>query len=88
MVIKSLIPNIDVPEIGIIDLIFAKENGVPEDRELMIDVYTEKKITYAQLKDDIARFNAGAQDKFGFGEGDVSVIFAPNQVSLDFFPFY
>lgn len=81
MVIKSKIPAIDEPEIGIVQFLFANKFNVPEDRPLLIDALdTERFLTFRQIKKLTLQFAAGLQDICGFGKGDVLAVFSPNQV--------
>lgn len=80
MVIHSALPPITVPETSVIEFLFKNLNNTPEDRKMLIDAFTGESLTFAQLKDSILRFGAALQDKFDFKRGDVTVIYAPNQV--------
>ncbi|CAO3667457.1 unnamed protein product [Rhizopus stolonifer] len=79
MVIRSTLPDVDIPHIGLIQFFFANYNNTPENRELLIDVSTGKSLTFAKIKDNILRFAAGLQDKCNFKRDDVIAIFSPNQ---------
>lgn len=79
MVIRSTLPDVDIPHIGLIQFFFANHNNTPENRELLIDVSTGKSLTFAKIKDNILRFAAGLQDKCDFKRDDVVAIFSPNQ---------
>ncbi|KAI8646262.1 hypothetical protein BD408DRAFT_410456 [Parasitella parasitica] len=81
MVIHSPLPDIKVPETGILQFLF-KDNPhhIPQDRKILIDALSGESLTYGKLKDDIFRFAATLQDKFGFERGDVVAIYSPNQV--------
>lgn len=82
MVIQSPLPDIKVPETGIIQFLFNNNpHNIPEDRKLLIDAFTGESLTYSKLKDNIFRFAATLQDKFDFKRGDVVAIYSPNQVS-------
>lgn len=81
MVIQSPLPDIKVPETGIIQFLFNDNpHNIPEDRKLLIDAFTGESLTYGKLKDNIFRFAATLQDKFNFKHGDVVAIYSPNQV--------
>lgn len=81
MVIKSLLPTINIPETSIIEFIFKNTHKTPEDRKILIDAFTGESLTYGQFKDNVLRFAASLQDKFGFKRGDVVAIYSPNQVN-------
>jgi acyl-CoA synthetase (AMP-forming)/AMP-acid ligase II len=83
MVIKSQLPDVTIPKTGILQFLF-ENSSVPENKEVFFDAFTGESITFGQLKDNIFRFAAGLQDKFGFRKGDVVAIYSPNQVSLLF----
>ncbi|CAO3617940.1 unnamed protein product [Mucor fragilis] len=80
MVIHSTLPDIKVPETGVIQFLFkTNPHHIPEDRTLLIDAFTGESLTYGKLKDNILRFAATLQDKFDFKRGDVVAIYSPNQ---------
>jgi 4-coumarate--CoA ligase len=81
MVIKSLLPTINIPETSIIEFIFNNSHKTPEDRKVLIDAFTGESLTFGQLKDSVLRFAASLQDKFAFTKGDVVAIYSPNQVN-------
>lgn len=81
MVIQSSLPDIKVPETGIIQFLFnSNPHNIPEDRKMLIDAFTGESLTYGKLKDNVFRFAATLQDKFNFKCGDVVAIYSPNQV--------
>ncbi|KAK4518957.1 uncharacterized protein ATC70_009184 [Mucor velutinosus] len=80
MVIHSTLPDIKVPETGVIQFLFkTNPHQIPENRTLLIDAFTGESLTYGKLKDNILRFAATLQDKFDFKRGDVVAIYSPNQ---------
>ncbi|CAO3588900.1 unnamed protein product [Absidia cylindrospora] len=78
----SLFPDIDIPKTGLIPYLFENPYGIPESKPLFIDVHTEEIRTFGQIKDDVLRLAAGLQDMYGFGQGDVLALFAPNSVDF------
>lgn len=81
MVIKSKYQDIEIPDVGIIQLLFSNPHQIPEDRKMLIDVVTKESLTFGELKDQILRFAAGLQDKFNFKKNDATLVFSPNQVT-------
>ncbi|KAI8875815.1 acetyl-CoA synthetase-like protein [Backusella circina FSU 941] len=79
MVIKSQLPDITIPRTGILQFLF-ENSSVPENKKVFFDAFTGESLTLGQLKDNIFKFAAGLQDKFGFNKGDVVAIYSPNQM--------
>ncbi|CEP16256.1 hypothetical protein [Parasitella parasitica] len=81
MVIHSPLPDIKIPETGIIQFLFDNNpHYIPQNRKVLIDAFTGESLTYGKLKDNILRFAATLQDKFDFKHGDVVAIYSPNQI--------
>ncbi|CAB5348745.1 unnamed protein product [Rhizophagus irregularis] len=83
VILRSKIPDIDIPTVGIYQFIFPDEKNVSDDKNdktVFIDGLTDKKLTLNELKSNSKKFAAGLQDKINFKRGDVLSIFSPNQV--------
>jgi long-subunit acyl-CoA synthetase (AMP-forming) len=81
MVYRSKIPDVELPQCGIIQFIFENKNNTPDDKKILIDALDDNKyLTYGQLKDSVLKFAAGLQDICGFKRNDVLAVFAHNQV--------
>ncbi|CAO3703640.1 unnamed protein product [Rhizopus stolonifer] len=80
MVYLPKFPPIDEPKMGIIQYLFSSEFNVPDNKTILIDgLYTDRCLTYQQLKDSIFKFAAGLQDVCNFKTDDVLALYAPNQ---------
>ena len=73
---KSLLPEVEIPNISITEFILREADRVP-DREALIDGPTGRTYTYAQLKAMIYSFAGGLAAK-GLGKGDTIALMAPN----------
>ncbi|PKY14579.1 acetyl-CoA synthetase-like protein [Rhizophagus irregularis] len=83
VILRSKIPDIDIPTVGIYQFIYPDEKNVSDDKNdktVFIDGLTDKKLTLNELKSNSKKFAAGLQDKINFKRGDVLSIFSPNQV--------
>ncbi|KAI8995017.1 hypothetical protein BDB01DRAFT_714980 [Pilobolus umbonatus] len=78
MVIKSPIPDIKMPETGIIEFLFNTPHNVPANLPIFQDAFTGEGLTYGHLKDNILRFAAGLQDVLGFKKGGATTPANPN----------
>lgn len=81
VLLRSKIPDIEIPTVGIYQFIFPDEKNVSVDKNVFIDGITDKKLTIIELKSNSKKFAAGLQDKINFKRGDVLSIFSPNQVN-------
>jgi acyl-CoA synthetase (AMP-forming)/AMP-acid ligase II len=73
---KSLLPEVEIPNISITEFILREADRVP-DREALIDGPTGRTYTYGQLKAMIYSFAGGLAAK-GLGKGDTIALMAPN----------
>lgn len=81
MVFTSKYPPIDIPTVGVAELLFENRHKIPDSKPILLDAHSDRRITYGQLKHKVLQFAAGLQDKCGFQKGDVLAVFAPNSVS-------
>jgi 4-coumarate--CoA ligase len=81
VILRSKIPDVEIPSIGIYQFIFSDEKYSSDDKAVFIDGITDKKLTFGKLKSNSKKFAAGLQDKLNFKRGDVLSIFSPNQVN-------
>ncbi|KAI8388050.1 uncharacterized protein BYT42DRAFT_558759 [Radiomyces spectabilis] len=79
MAIRSKFPDVQIPDTGLIEFLFA-QNQTSSSQPILIDATTNKTITYGQLKDSVLRFAAGLQDKCDFRKGDILLLYSPNQI--------
>ncbi len=75
-VFKSPLPDVVIPEIPLTEYVLQKADTLA-DRAAMIDGGTGRTLTFAELKDHIARLAGGLQAK-GFGPGVTLGLMAPN----------
>jgi 4-coumarate--CoA ligase len=84
MVIKSLYPPLDIPNIDIPTLLFETErpphHSFPRTREIFIDAKSGRSLSLDQLHEQSRRFGQGLKDKWNWKKGDVLCIFSVNQV--------
>ncbi|CAB4392602.1 acetyl-CoA synthetase-like protein [Rhizophagus irregularis] len=80
MIFKSLLPDIEIPAMGIYQYVTSNPNGISDDKVIFTDGITDKKLTYGELKSNSKKLAAGLIDKAGFKRGDVLAIISPNQV--------
>jgi len=73
---KSLLPEVEIPNISITEFILREADRVP-DREALIDGPTGRSYTYAQLKGMIYSFAGGLAAK-GLVKGDTIALMSPN----------
>ncbi len=73
---KSLLPEVEIPNVSITEFILREADRVP-DREALIDGPTGRTYTYGQLKGMIHAFAGGLAAK-GLGKGDTIALMAPN----------
>jgi 4-coumarate--CoA ligase len=84
MVIKSVYPSIDIPDIDIPTLLFESDrppqHNFPRTREIFIDAKSGRSLSLSQLHEQSRRFGQGLQEKWNWQKGDVLCIFSVNQV--------
>ncbi|KAF2857263.1 acetyl-CoA synthetase-like protein [Piedraia hortae CBS 480.64] len=77
----SSYPQIDIPNVGIWDFLFArKEKGFQDDKVIFLDPNINRSYTFAQVKKTASDFGKGLQDQWGWQKGDVLGIYSPNSV--------
>lgn len=72
----SSLPEVEIPDITITELILRRVDEVP-DRVALVDGPADRSYTYAQLRDLIHRLAGGLAAR-GFGPGSVLGLMAPN----------
>ncbi|KAF0510187.1 acetyl-CoA synthetase-like protein [Gigaspora margarita] len=82
MIFKSKYPDIDIPGVGVYHYGTSNQNGISDDKVIVIDGITDKKITFGELKSNSKKLAAGLQT-IGFKRGDVLMICSHNQ--LDYY---
>ncbi len=73
---SSPLPDVEIYDTTITDLVLRRTHEIP-DRVAIMDGETERRYTYAQLRDLIRRFAGGLRAR-GFGPGDTLALMAPN----------
>lgn len=81
MLLPSRFPPLDIPTTGLIPYLFDNPCNISDDKPVFIDVHSDAALTFGQVKDGVLQVAAGLQDVYGFGDGDVLALFAPNSVS-------
>ncbi|CAG8760119.1 21916_t:CDS:10 [Cetraspora pellucida] len=79
MIFKSKYSDIDIPGVGIYQYGTSNPNGISNDKVILIDGTTDKKVTFGELKSDSKKLAARLQ-AIGFKRGDVLAICSHNQV--------
>jgi len=77
MTIASPFPDVEVPETGVYEYLFADLSDADGDRVALVDAKTGAEVTYRELVIRIDAF-AGALADRGIGVGDVVGLLAPN----------
>ncbi|CAG8780282.1 22491_t:CDS:10 [Dentiscutata erythropus] len=70
MIFKSKYSDIDIPGVGVYQYGTSNPNGIPDDKAILIDGLTDKKVTFGELKSNSKKLAAGLQT-IGFKRGDV-----------------
>ncbi|KAK7755255.1 hypothetical protein SLS62_002760 [Diatrype stigma] len=87
MVIKSLLPDLQLPEVDLWTYLFeGKNKSFPDDKEIYTDPDTGRSYTWAQVKSTSIAFGQGLQSAWGFAKGDVLGFFTPN--TIDYAPVF
>lgn len=81
MLLTPRFPPLDIPTTGLIPYLFDNPCNISDDKKVFIDVHSNAALTFGQVKDGVLQLAAGLQDVYGFGDGDVLALFAPNSVS-------
>lgn len=76
MIFTSPLPDVEIPDSTITEFVLRKVDGQP-DRPALVDGASGRTLTYAGLRDAIARF-AGGLSARGFAKGDTLALMAPN----------
>ena len=76
MVIRSLFPDVAVPEVPLTDFVLARAAELG-DKPALIDAPSGRMLTYAELVESVRAVAAGLAER-GFGKGDVFAHYAPN----------
>ncbi len=76
MLYRSVLPEVQIPEMRLADFVFEHADRVT-DKPALIDGPTDRSLTYGQLVGAI-RKAAGGLARRGFGKGDVFAIYSPN----------
>ncbi|KAG9294090.1 hypothetical protein G9A89_015500 [Geosiphon pyriformis] len=85
VIFRSLIPDIEIPKIGIYQYVTSNRRGISDDKPVFIDGLSSRKVTFGELKrdtkrywfyqdfydDDDDRFAAGLQEKLNFKRGGI-----------------
>ncbi|RIB11913.1 hypothetical protein C2G38_2132530 [Gigaspora rosea] len=87
MVYKSKYPDIDIPGVGVYQYGTSNRNGISDDKVILIDGITEKKMTFGELKSNSKKLAAGLQT-IGFKRGDVLMICSHNQLFINILLFF
>lgn len=57
-----------------------QDRGIPDDKVLMLDAYTEAKVTYGEARTLATKLAHGLRVGHGMQEGEVVCVFSPNQI--------
>lgn len=76
MIFTSPLPDVEIPDSTITKFVLRKVDGHP-DRPALVDGASGRTLTYAGLRDAIARFAGGLAER-GFAKGDTLALMAPN----------
>jgi acyl-CoA synthetase (AMP-forming)/AMP-acid ligase II len=76
MIHRSLLPDVEIPDLPLTSYVLAKATDLP-DKPALIDGGSGQALTYAGL-DSAVRSLAGGLVASGFGKGDVLALMAPN----------
>ncbi len=77
MVIKSPIPNVEIPDVSIYEFVFGGLAGADLDRVAVVDGTSGAETTYGQLLGQVNAIAGGLAAR-GIGVGDVVALHAPN----------
>lgn len=77
MTIKSIYPDIEIPDVSVYDFIFGSLTDEESARVAVVDGPSGASLTYAALRQQVDAF-AGALAARGIGVGDVVALQAPN----------
>ncbi|KAK3712553.1 hypothetical protein LTR37_008996 [Vermiconidia calcicola] len=74
-------PAIDIPNIGLWDLLFErKDRSYPDSQLIFRDPYTSRGYTYGQVKQTASDFGKGLKVQWDWQKGDVLALFTPNNI--------
>jgi 4-coumarate--CoA ligase len=76
MIHSSPLPDVEIPPVALPEYVLARAAELG-DKPALIDGTTDRRLSYAQLADDVRRVAAGLDD-VGFGRGDVLALVSPN----------
>ena len=76
MIFRSKLPDLDIPEGNLVDVLL-RHCGRLGDKRALVDGPSGRRITYAELPVMVRRFATGLAQR-GFAKGDVLAIFMPN----------
>ncbi|KAL1795345.1 hypothetical protein ACET3X_007161 [Alternaria dauci] len=83
MPLESPYPKVTVPNADIWSYFLERsDRPYPDDHVLFVDVATNRKYTYSQLRSSAERFGGGLQQQWGWRKGDVLVIMTPNDIDI------
>ncbi|KXL50427.1 hypothetical protein M433DRAFT_151218 [Acidomyces richmondensis BFW] len=78
---ESLYPRIDIPNVGLWDFLFERENrDFNDDKVIFVDPYTKRTYTYAQVKQVATDFGKGLKGLWDWQKGDVLGLYTPNSI--------
>ncbi len=76
MIFTSPLPDVEIPSSTITEYVLARAGAYP-DRPALVDGFSGRTLTYAELGDAIRRFAGGLAAR-GFSTGDTLALMAPN----------
>ncbi|KAI8073136.1 hypothetical protein BC940DRAFT_267815 [Gongronella butleri] len=82
VIYKSSCHPVDIPNLDIFSFIFTDNQfntSISHDRKVLIDAYTEKSLTFADVRTQSRRLATGWLENVGLKKNDVVAVFAPNQ---------
>jgi 4-coumarate--CoA ligase len=78
---ESKYPPIDIPNVGLWDFLFEnKRRDFPDDQVIFVDPYSNKRLTYAEIKQTATDFGKGLKGLWDWQKGDVLGLYTPNCV--------
>ncbi|ORX50437.1 acetyl-CoA synthetase-like protein [Hesseltinella vesiculosa] len=82
VIYKSTCHPVTIPNLDIFSFIFGDNEfnaKLPHDRKVLIDAFSDRSLTFEQVRTQSRRLAKGWQDTVGLEKNEVVAVFAPNQ---------
>ncbi|RMZ82332.1 hypothetical protein DV738_g1761, partial [Chaetothyriales sp. CBS 135597] len=77
---KSPFPDVEIPNVDLWGLLFETQRDFPDDQVIFRAAGSDRKYTWADVKETASAFGKGLRNLWDWQKGDVLAIYAPNDI--------